>query len=299
MWPAVKLGFKQEEFKQYVSGLSWPSWRPTKIVWHNTAAPTDAQWIKSAASDKANGLVPGISRIRSLEEFFKNNNHWSGCPHLFIASDLIWVMNPLTSPGVHSPSWNSTSIGIEMIGDYDVEDDETGVGLMVKNNTIFATAVLCEAIGLEVSDGVVERVMRGNEVVNHKVSGTIFLHKQDWATTHDCPGAHVSQDKAKMIAGVQALMSGGEHNSEDTGAVIGGQAPPPPPAPWKGKTKVGDLNLRRGPGVMNESMGKLPANLLLIVSSEAKNGTTNWLRVTTPAGYTGWVGGSFVERIGT
>ncbi len=289
MWPAVKLGFEQEAFKQYVGGLSWPSWRYNKIVWHNTAAPTDAQWIKSAASDKANGLVPGISRIKSLEEFFKNNNHWSGCPHLFIASDLIWVMNPLTSPGVHSPSWNSTSIGIEMIGDYDVEDDEAGVGLMVKNNTIFATAVLCEAIGLEPSNGIVYS--------NHHTSGSIFLHKQDWATTHDCPGVHVSQDKTKMVAAVQALMSGGEHNSDDVASVIDGQAPPPPPAPWKGKTKVGDLNLRRGPGVMNESMGKLPANTILIVSSEAKNGPTSWLRVTTPAGYTGWVGGGFVERI--
>ncbi len=290
MWPAVKLAFKQEEFKQYVSGLSWPSWRPNKIVWHNTAAPTDAQWIKSAASDKANGLVPGISRIHSLEDFFKNNNHWSGCPHLFIASDLIWVMNPLTFSGVHSPSWNSTSIGIEMIGDYDSEDADHDVGLLVKNNTIFTTAVLCEAIGLEVSDGLVDH--------NHHVSGSIFLHKQDWATTHDCPGAHMAADKAEMITAVQSLMSGGEHNSDDVAAVIGGQAPPPPPAPWNGKTNVGDLNLRRGPGVANESMGTLPKGLLVIVSSEAKNGTTAWLRVTTPAGYTGWVSGAFVERIG-
>ncbi len=176
-----------------------------------------------------------------------------------------------------------------MIGDYDTESADTDVGLLVKNNTIFATAILCDAIGLDVSYGLVDS--------NHHVSGTIFLHKQDWATTHDCPGAHMAADKTQMVQAVQALMSGGEHNSDDVAAVIGGQAPPPPPAPWKGKTKVGDLNLRRGPGVANESMGPLPKGLALIVVSEAKNGPTSWLRVTTPAGYTGWVSGAFVERV--
>jgi hypothetical protein len=37
-WPAVKREFTQESFRRYVAGLSWPSWRPSKIVWHNTAA---------------------------------------------------------------------------------------------------------------------------------------------------------------------------------------------------------------------------------------------------------------------
>ena len=110
MWPAVKRGFSQEAFRDYVESQTWNKWRPNKIVWHNAAAPTLKQWMKSAGDDSVKGLVPGISRIISLERFFKDNNGWSGCPHLFVANDLIWVMNPLTAPGVHSPSWNSASI---------------------------------------------------------------------------------------------------------------------------------------------------------------------------------------------
>ncbi len=279
MWPAVKRAFSQEEFRKYVEALPSSKWRPSMIVWHNTAAPSLAQWIKSADADRANGLVPGITRIGNLESFFKNNNGWSGCPHLFIANDAIWVMNPLTAAGVHSPSWNSISFGIEHIGDFDVETDDSGAGLAVKNNGVFATAVLCEVFGIDPA-------MR------------IMLHKQDPKTTHDCPGHNMAIEKTAMISSVLDLMAGGEHNSDDVGAVIGGQAPPPPPQPWLGKTNIGDLNLRRGPGVLNESMGKLPLGLALTVSSEAKNGTTAWLQVTTPAGYTGWVSGAFVERIG-
>jgi len=289
MWPAVKQSFDQEGFRKYVQNLPASRWRPNKIVWHNTAAPSLAQWIKSAEQDKAAGFIPGITRIKNLEAFFRDNNHWSGCPHLFIANDVIWVMNPLTSAGVHSPSWNSTSIGIEMIGDYDAEDDDAGVGLSMKNNAIFATAVLCEAFGLDPTSGQVEGGL-------HHTTGTIFLHKQDWATTHDCPGRDIAVDKADMIASVAALMSGGEHNPHTTGIVIGGQAPPPPPKSWNGKTNIAQLNLRKSPGVMNESMGPLPLGLTLIVSEEAKNGTDTWLRVKTPAGFIGWVAGKFVER---
>ncbi len=280
VWPAVKRAFGQEDFRKYVEALPSSKWRPSMIVWHNTAAPSLQQWLVSAEKDRQAGLVPGITRIGNLEAFFRDNNHWSGCPHLFIANDAIWVMNPLTAAGVHSPSWNSISFGIEHIGDFDVESDDSGAGLAVKNNGVFATAVLCEVFGIDPTN-------------------RIMLHKQDPKTTHDCPGSNMSVEKASMIASVENLLAGGEHNSDATASIITGQAPPPPPEPWHGLTNIGNLNLRRGPGVMNESIGQLPKGLAVTVSSEAKNGTTAWLRVTTPAGYTGWVSGAFVERIGT
>lgn len=297
MWPAVKREYSQENFRRRVGDLSWPKWRPSKIVWHNTAAPTLAQWIKSADEDRANGLVPGISRIRSLEQFFRDNNHWSGCPHLFIANDFIWEMNPLDAPGVHTPSWNGTSIGIETIGDWDIENDDTGEGLKVKQNTIFATAILCAAIGLEPTSGEVDH--------NHNTSGTIFLHKQDWKTTHDCPGAHMAIEKAAMIAEVADLMGGGEHDAgavaaatpRDPAAVV--PVPLEQPAERHGVTTSGDLNLRRGPGVTNESMGALPKDLDLVILSEAANGSTPWMQVRTPAGYVGWVSGRYVSETKT
>ena len=276
MWPAVKRNFSQEGFRDYVEDLTWNKWRPSKIVWHNTAAPSLRQWIKSAMEDAAKGIIPGRTRIGNLESFFKDNNGWSGCPHLFIANDFIWVMNPLTAPGVHSPSYNSTSIGIEMIGDFSVEDDDSGEGLRVKNNTILATALLCSAVGIEAT------------------AQNILLHKEDKRTTHDCPGKDVAVDKLAMVQSVADLMAGGEHDPDDTSLVISGESPPPLPQ-RRGVVKVNDLNLREGPGVTNKVIKPLSKGTSLIIFSEAKNGTTTWLRVQDPSGRTGWVSGSFVE----
>lgn len=265
MWPAVKRDFQQEGFRSYVQSLTWNQWRPNKVVWHNTAAPTLKQWIKSADDDARMGRVPGISRIKSLENFFKDNNGWSGCPHLFIANDRIWVMNPLTSPGVHSPSWNGTSIGIEMIGDFSTEDDDSGEGLKVKRNTVFATAVLCSALGIEPRT-------------------EIFLHKQDPKTTHDCPGEHIARDKPLMIQAVVDLMDGGEHNPSNDEAET--------PVERQVLTTEDNLNFRVGPGILNATRSQLPKNVQLTVLDTA----SGWLKVKTPAGYIGWVSARYTKE---
>ncbi len=276
MWPAVKKAFSPEEFRKYVQALPVSKWRPSMIVWHNTAAPSLAQWIKSANDDRTAGFVPGITRIRNLEAFFRDNNGWSGCPHLFIANDAIWVMNPLTAAGVHSPSWNSISFGIEHIGDFDKESDDSGEGLKVKNLGIFATAVLCEVYGIDPAT-------------------RIMLHKQDPKTTHDCPGKNMAQDKQAMITSVLDLMAGGEHSSDQVGQVIAGLEPKPPIATKYGITTVQGLAFRSGPGVINPSKGSLPKGTTVLILDQAKNGTSSWLKVKTPAGYIGWVAGKFVE----
>jgi hypothetical protein len=271
-WPAVKRGFTQEQFRQYVQSIQFGPWRPSLIVWHNTAAPSLAQWQKTAADDKANGLTPGITRIGNLETYFKNDNGWSGAPHLFIADDLIWVFNPLDKSGVHSPSWNSISIGIEMVADFDREDDDAGAGLKVKNNTIFATAILCETFGLD-------------------PNMAIKLHREDPKTTHACPGKDFAVDKADTVRAVAALMTGGEHGvAADTKPANGEE---------RGVTIADDLNFRAGPGVTNESHGSLPKGTDLAILGRASNGTTAWLKVKTPAGHIGWVAGRYVTIITT
>lgn len=272
-WPAVKSYFSQELFGAYIKTLSWPAWRPSKIVWHNTAAPSLEQWQKSAEADRAKGLVPGITRIKNLETYFRDQNHWSGAPHLFIAPDFIWVFNPLTSPGVHSPSFNTTSIGIEMVGDFAREDDGTGDGLRVKNNTIYATAMLCSTIGIDPSSGEVD-------AKTGVATGAIFIHKQDLKTKHDCPGEHIARDKQAMILAVAGLMDGGEHNDashEITGCSV--------------VTTVEGLNIRKGPGVSNPVVKTIPKGTKLTVIGEAKNGSTGWLNVGI-----GWVAASYVKE---
>lgn len=277
-WPALKRNFPQQGFADYVKTLVWTRWRPSAIVWHNTAAPSLAQWIKSAKVDAEQGRTAGASRIRSLEAFFRDNNDWSGCPHLFIANDYIWVMNPLTDPGVHSPSWNHIALGIEMIGDFSKEDDDAGEGLRVKNNTIFATAILCSTLGID-------------------PQSKIWLHKQDPKTTHDCPGEDIARDKEQMIGDVADLMAGGEHDALDTQLVImKGEPPIRLDSERMGVTVVSGLAFRTGPGVLNPSRSELPKGVPLTILDEAANGTTAWLKVKTPAGHIGWVAGKFVKE---
>lgn len=289
-WPALKMNFTQESFRTYVETLQWTKWRPSKIIWHNTGAPTLKQWIESAQKDSSKGLIPGITRIRNLEKYFRDDNNWSGCPHLFIANDFIWVMNDLTQRGTHSPSFNSSSIGIEMIGDFSKENDDEGEGLKVKINTIFATAILCEAIGIDPSNGETDRIRK------RILGGSIFLHKQDWATSHDCPGEGIARDKLKMIEEVQGLMEGGEENFGSIGKVIGNGVVGESFKKYNGVVSVNGLNFRVGPGVSNYAKGKLDKGVKVEVLGEALNGNSKWLKVRSPRGFVGWVSGKYVER---
>jgi len=273
-WPAVKLGFTQSEFAIYLQHqVHFGAWRPSLIVWHNTAAPTLADWHKTAADDIKRGRKPGTTRINNLENYFRNQRRWSGAPHLFIADDFIWVFNPLTAPGVHSPSWNHLSIGIEMIADFSKEDDDSGAGLKVKNNTIFATALLCETFGLD----------------PHMA---IKLHKDDKKTDHDCPGVDFALDRQKNIAAVAALLSGGEHSANDISDAINGEVIAFKPFK-SGAVNTNDLTLRAGPGVSNQKIGSLDKGAPLGILDTAKNGTTEWLLVETTLGK-GWVAARFV-----
>jgi N-acetylmuramoyl-L-alanine amidase-like protein len=173
----VGQGFDRAGFAAYVSTLTLSTWRPQFVVLHNTAVPTLAQWHS----------VPGAQRMKNLESFYRDTQHWSAGPHLFVADDLIWAFTPLTTSGVHSPSWNSMSWGVEMVGDYNVEPFEAAV----RGNTLSALATLHALLGLDPQ--------------------TLRLHKEDPKTTHDCPGKHVS--KTDIIQGmIDALAE--EHPGE-------------------------------------------------------------------------------------
>lgn len=275
-WPALRKNYTQEQFRLRVASLTWPRWRPSLIVLHNTAAPTLAQWHETEKKDVAAGLTPGATRIGNLERYFRDDQHWSGAPHLFIPDDFIWEFNPLTEPGVHSPSWNHLAIGIEMVADFDREDDDAGPGAIVRRNAIFATAILCATLGLD-------------------PRRAVKLHKDDPKTTHACPGKDFADDRDEVIEEIEALMPGGEHGAHDVAIAIGAAPAPAPPAERRGKVTTADLNVRLGPGVANKSIGSLPKGLDVVVLGEASNGTTGWTKVRTPAGYVGWVASKFVH----
>jgi N-acetylmuramoyl-L-alanine amidase CwlA len=180
----INRSFSPETFETYCQGLQWTSWRPSFIVLHNTFNPTLAM--------RPNGLTE--ANILGLEAYYRDQQKWSGGPHLFVDDRQIWGFTPLTVPGVHSPSWNQVAFGVEMLGDFATESFTTGRGAQVRDNAVAALASLCHAVGLE--------------------PATLRLHHEDPKTSHkDCPGPNV--DKAAVIAAVEArLLSdhGDEHH---------------------------------------------------------------------------------------
>jgi hypothetical protein len=104
--PLVGKNFTTGQFRDYAHTLALTHWRPQFVVLHNTSEPRLSEWHSH----------PGTERMRNLESYYRDDQHWSAGPHLFVADDFIWVFSPLTGPGVHAPSWNAISLGIEMGG---------------------------------------------------------------------------------------------------------------------------------------------------------------------------------------
>ncbi len=177
--------FTADDFRTYVQDLKFNSWRPSFVVLHNTASPTFAQWH----------TVSGAQRMQNLQTYYRDTQKWSGGPHLFVADDFIWVFTPLTVPGVHSPSWNNVSWGVELVGDYSYE----ALGSPLKSNAVSALGTLHEAIGID--------------------PATLRLHREDPLTTHICPGNNIV--KAEFITLVaQDILIGnpGEHQPTQASA---------------------------------------------------------------------------------
>lgn len=161
--PIVGLPFSPDEFDAYCKGLNWLAWRPSFIAIHNTAVPSLAQ--RPAGFTK--------QHIKNLESYYKGLG-WRAGPHLFVDDKQIWVFTPLTTTGRHSPSWNNLAIGVEMLGNYEIEPFNAGRGLKVRRNAVAAVASISRRLGLDPE--------------------TIRLHKEDKATTHACPGKNVGKD---------------------------------------------------------------------------------------------------------
>ena len=178
----VGLSFTAEEFDGYCHTLQWLAWRPSFVVLHNTGSPSLAQRPK--------GLTK--QHILNLEAFYRDQQGWKAGPHLFVDDKQIWVFTPLTVSGTHSPSWNKSSLGVEMLGDYETEAFDGGRGLKVRQNALAALATLSAVLGLDPE--------------------TMKLHREDKQTTHACPGKNVR--KLEVIQQVEDLMASrhaGEH----------------------------------------------------------------------------------------
>lgn len=153
-------------FAEHVDRLSLDRWRPDMIVLHNTAIPS--------LKDRPHGF--SAANMEDLRHYYGRVQGWSGGPHLFVDGTGIWLFNPLDRRGVHSPSWNARSWGVEMLGDYETERFDSGDGLRVRENAVAALTVMFRRLDLSPSDA------------------HFKLHREDPRTTHACPGKHVDKE---------------------------------------------------------------------------------------------------------
>lgn len=167
----------REESAAYLATLRWIDWKPEGITLHNTAAPSLKQWAESGAAHDA--------RIRNLQNYYEKQLGWHAGPHFFVSRNYInWFSNPRL-PGVHSRCWNATRFGIEMVGDYNVEEFNSGDGVLVRDNAVYLIALLNNRFGLQ--------------------AGDLTFHKECKRDNHDCPGHKVV--KADVIVRVRAKMA--------------------------------------------------------------------------------------------
>lgn len=169
--------FTVPEFQEYVKSVGKQAW-VKRIVLHNTAAPSIAQ--------RPGGILT-LTHIKNLHTYYSQTQGWSGGPHLFIDAEGIWVFNPLDKKGVHSPSYNGSSWGVEMLGNFETESFTTGLGAKIAANAQAACAILAELQGWP-------------DLHDQR----LILHKEDKKTNHDCPGKNVI--KSFFVSAANAMM---------------------------------------------------------------------------------------------
>ena len=168
----IGKSFTPAEFALYVKGLNLLNrgWTGKFCVLHNTSVPSLAQ--------RPDGFT--YQQMLNLASYYEGLG-WHAGPHLFVDDKAIWVFSPLNLLGVHSPSWNHESYGVEQLGEYETEEYGGSVrGSAVRANAVAAMAILCHAVGID--------------------SHSMRLHKEDPLTTHkSCPGHFCADTKEDIM----------------------------------------------------------------------------------------------------
>jgi len=189
---------KKVNVKDYLKSYQGKmEWKPKFVVLHNTGSPR--------LSQRPNGFTP--QHMENLRGYYAGMG-WKGGPHFFVDQNGVWAFNPINKKGVHSPSWNSIAIGVEMLGDYSVENFNSGLGLAVQDNTV--------------------NLMADIHVYFDFLPSTMALHKEDKATTHNCPGKNVIKNEfiarfsEKMTQPSKIVIYKKGEGHEPAGVVSGG-----------------------------------------------------------------------------
>jgi hypothetical protein len=158
------------------------------ITLHNTSLPSLALWARNRTRFSAKQLV------MNMEDGWRAQ-HWHTGPHYLVTPEPdqpIFELSDPSAPGVHASCFNLDSIGIEMVGEYNNEDFNSGAGATVRDNAVLLLAALHKKLGLTPLPFVYDK--RG-----------LHFHKDCVRDQHDCPGSGVV--RPAIITLIQAKMS--------------------------------------------------------------------------------------------
>ena len=150
--------------REYLSTINAPKWC-TGICIHHTAAPSLKQRPRGYTAQ----------HIENMKYGYVHDRKWSAGPHFYTDDDQIWGMTPPNVRGVHAVAFNSNSIGIEVLGDYDSEDPMMGRGAACWAMTAEAIKVIMEWLKLPINES------------------TIRFHREDPKTNKTCPGSKITK----------------------------------------------------------------------------------------------------------
>jgi len=169
--PYVGQRMSISELKKYLEALTFSSFQPKFVVVHHTAAPNLKQ--------RPNGFTD--QHLINLKHYYENVMNWNGAPHFFVDDKGIIVFQALNKAGVHAKSYNSSSWGIEMLGNYDtVSDFNNPRAKEIFDTTQELVGFLCDFLKVQ--------------------PNTLKFHRDDPLTNKTCPGKLV--DKSKFIEAV-------------------------------------------------------------------------------------------------
>lgn len=144
------------------ASITWAS----SITFHHTAFPDLAM--------RPHGFK--VQHLRNLRDYYENQKKWSAGPHLFIDEDQIWPMTPMARRGVHARSFNGSSIGIEVLGNYDLEDPKSGRGLACWRMAAKSGAAILARLGIPIN------------------KNSVKFHRDDPTTSKTCPGSQITKE---------------------------------------------------------------------------------------------------------
>lgn len=163
-----------DSFGEYLKTIKPPTWAKGVCLHH--------AWQPSL-SQRPQGLQ--IRHIENMRSFYQGMG-WSRGPHLFCDEDQVFGMTPLSETGNHAIPFNSSTIGIEALGNYSKggEDPKSGRGLQVWQTMASTTKLILEWMNLKATEK------------------TVLFHREG-KTSKDCPGAQI--DKKWVLSLINQL----------------------------------------------------------------------------------------------